>query len=156
MQDEIKDKSEVEVNMILMMKQLFDENSHVDTLELRDDEFLKIQHIKEFQPDLLVGTCSEDSRQVLELALETKISYAIFQPQLTEVADLLQQSLADDFQHCGKIIYLKEEDQLYGDVPDHIIYHFKKQGLVMLDGDYLEACRQMAFDCIYWGVQIVH
>lgn len=142
--------------MILMMKQLFDESSKVDTLELRDNEFLKLQQIKDFQPDLLVGTTSSDSREVLELALETKLSYAIFQPDLNEIKDLLQQSLSDEYQHCGKILYLKQQDEVYKDLPEHIVYQFKQHGQLMLEGDYLEACRQMAFDCIYWGVQIVH
>lgn len=141
--------------MILLMKQLFDEKGSVEKLELRETGFIQLQTIKDFQPDLIVGTKSEDSLAVLELAMQAKISYALYQPNLEEIQDSLVRSFDPDYLYCGKFIYPQQQDQEMFELSEHILHEFQKHGNLILTGDYMEVCEQMAFDSIYWGVQVI-
>ena len=139
-----------------MMKQLFDFEGNVEAIELSDEGFLRLQQIKEYQPDILVGTKSEDSLAVLDMALENKISYAIFEPNLKEIHELLEKSLTEQYSQCGKILYLSIQDHHLLKIKGTIVHTFHQQGQLILEGDYMDACMQMAFDSIYWGIQIIN
>ena len=141
--------------MIIMIRQLFDADNNIEKLELGEKDFLQLQQIKDFQPDIIVGTCTEDSLLVLELAMAAKVSYAIFEPNLTQIEDALRKTLADEYRQCGKIIYLHKHDQEQLEIVGSLVHTFYKVGELMIDGDYMDACEQMAFDSIYWGVQVI-
>jgi hypothetical protein len=141
--------------MIIMIRQLFDADNNIEKLELGEKDFLQLQQIKDFQPDIIVGTCAEDSLLVLELAMAAKVSYAIFEPKLAQIEDTLRKTLADEYRQCGKIIYLQKHDQVQLEIEGSLVHTFHKVGELMIDGDYMDACEQMAFDSIYWGVQVI-
>lgn len=141
--------------MILMIKQLFNQETNVEILELKQRGFLQQQNLKDFQPDIIVGTRSEHSVEVLELAMQNEIAYALFQPNLTEIQTMLQRSFEAQYQHCGKILFLQQQDHYLMDLSDNIVSEFQQYGQLMLEGDYLENCIQLAFDSIYLGVQVI-
>lgn len=141
--------------MIILMKQLFDEALTLEKIELEKTDFLQSQQILELKPDILVATTAQDNALVLTLALKNKVSFALYQPDIQEIEALLLQSLAPDYAGCGKILYLKPEDYLLLIHSGHPLASLQTKAVLMLEGDYMQQCEQLAFDSIYWGVEII-
>ena len=130
--------------MIFLLKQLLDENCAVRQVALCDNPMEHVEQIVDLEADAIVGTCPEDSQLVLELAKITKISFALYQPELSEVSQLLENFAEAPYRYLSKLIYLNPEDYVLS-AHHQALKKVKEHTHIMLEGDYLNQCEEMVF-----------
>ena len=141
--------------MVILVKQLFNQSLNLEKQILDPTDFLQMQHIRSFKPDVIVATAKEDCLKVLNLAIETKIAYALYEPNLNEIETLLLKSLVDTATHYGKLIYFNQSLDQENEGQANLLATFKHHGQLIIEGSFDDAVEQMAFDAIYMGVQII-
>lgn len=106
------------------------------------------QQLARGEVDALIATTSQDNAQVLAWALQYRLAFALYQPDLVTLAALLQPLLQADFTQIGKILYLAQTD----DANHSLLQKFAQQGQVMYGGDYAQACTELLENSIHWGI----
>ena len=141
--------------MVILIKQLFNQSLNLEKQVLNPIDFLQMQHIRSFRPDVIVATEKADCIKVLNLAMASNVAYALYEPNLDEIEESLLKSLSDTSAQYGKLIYFNEHMQNYSESHAHLLETFKQYGQLVLGGSFDNAIEQMAFDSIYMGVQII-
>jgi hypothetical protein len=141
--------------MVILVKQLFNQSLNLEKQVLNPTDFLQMQHIRSFKPDVIVATEQQDCLSVLSLAIESNIAYALYEPNLDEIEALLLKNILDPSAHYGKLIYFKEHINQCSERHAHLLETFKQYGQLVLGGGFDDVIEQMAFESIYMGVQII-
>lgn len=122
-----------------------------DDLKVVSTQALSAHDVKRYlQSDAVEAIIAEqgaENEQVLELAYTHKLAFALYEPDVNALSDLLLDVLDGAFRQTGKIMFF--EDNHSAQHP--LVIAFANQGRVMFGGDYQKACHELVEQSIHWG-----
>jgi hypothetical protein len=130
--------------MIFLLKQLVDDKCAVQQVALCSNALEHVEQIVDLEADAIIGTCAEDSQLVLELAQITKISFALYQPDISQVSQLLESFAVAPYRYVSKLIYFSPEEYVIS-AHHKSLLKIKDHTKIVFDGDYLSQCEDMIF-----------
>ena len=110
-----------------------------------------VEQMHDFGAEAIVARRSQDNFDVLQLALQYRLSFALFQPKLEDIKDILAQALSGDLRDCGKILYLSS-DNLKSWKKSDLLDQFAEQGMLMVGGNYEAEYMDMLEHSMHWGL----
>jgi hypothetical protein len=129
--------------MILLTKQLLDESFSIEKIQLTADRSLQIAQIIDFDTDLIVSTSSAEAQQVIELAKLSRISFALYLPDLNLVSDYYEGLNHIRYRHMYKMLFLNPKIiKSYSKVLEQISENFT----LIFEGDFKQAYEHLLFD----------
>jgi hypothetical protein len=129
--------------MIILMKQRSDDDFHIDKVQLIQNKQLQPAQVFDFDADIIVSTCPSDSRDVLELALFCKVSFALYLPELHEIKTLLNQLKALKYRHMSKLLYVTPQ---YFQKDLTLLHALAEHFELVFEGDFQKIYHNLVFD----------
>lgn len=130
--------------MIFLLKQLVDDECAVQQVALCNNPLEHVEQIVDLEADAIIGTCPEDSQLVLELAQIAKISFALYQPDVSKVGHLLAKFELAPYRYVSKLIYFSPEEYVIS-AHHKALVKIKDHTKIVFEGDYLSQCEDMIF-----------
>ena len=129
--------------MIILTKQLLDEHFSIEKVQLHHHVPEQMRQIVNFDADLIVGTASADVTSILDLALFSKTSFALYHPEITKLMLVAPQFKQAKYQHMRKMLYLSNHDLKHYASE---IAALSNEFIILFDGNYQQAYEQLTFD----------